>query len=58
MVSKLLQFIKDLFTAPSEQQMLDEFVSSNHPKSVGEVEHWIKVYDQRKLRSQALAHWR
>lgn len=57
MLSKLSQLIKNLFTSPSEQQMLDDFVSSNHPRTVGEVEHWIKVYDQRKMRSQALVHW-
>jgi hypothetical protein len=56
MLSKLLNHIKNIFTI-TEQQMLDDFITSNQPKTVSEVEHWIKVYDQRKLRSQSVAHW-
>jgi hypothetical protein len=58
MLSKLSQLIKELFRVPSEQEVLDDFIASNHPKSVGEVEHWIKVYDQRKANSRFLQHWR
>lgn len=57
MLSKFFHFIKELFTAPSEQQVLDDFIASHQPKSVGEVEYWIKVYDQRKSSARLYNHW-
>ena len=55
MLSKLLSFFKNAFTAPSEQERLDAFISAQHPTSVGDVEYWINVYDrmQHKNRSQS-----
>lgn len=45
---KLLQWIKSLFAAPSYQAELERFVSSKHPTTTAEVEHWIRQYDTQK----------
>jgi hypothetical protein len=46
----LLKWIKNLFGGSTYQAELDKFVSSKHPTTVSEVEHWIRHYDQRSLR--------
>jgi hypothetical protein len=48
---KLLNWIKSLFGASSYQGELDKFVTSKHPSTTAEVEHWIKVYDQHQHKS-------
>jgi len=48
MLSNLLSFFKAIFTAPTEQESLDAFISAQHPTSVGDVEYWIEVYDRRQ----------
>jgi len=45
---QLLQWIKSLFAAPSYQDALEVYVSSKHPTTTAEVEHWIRQYDTRK----------
>jgi hypothetical protein len=45
---QLLKWIKSLFTAPSYQDELDAYVTSKHPTTTAEVEHWIRQYDLRK----------
>jgi hypothetical protein len=45
---QLLQWIKSLFTASSYQDELDVYVTSKHPTTTAEVEHWIRQYDSRK----------
>lgn len=44
---QLLKWIKSLFSAPSYQDSLDTFVTSKNPTTTAEVEHWIRIYDQR-----------
>jgi hypothetical protein len=48
MLSKIFNKIKNIFEPVSEQHRLDAFISSQHPTTVAEVEHWTKVYDQRQ----------
>jgi len=44
---KLLKWITSLFDLNSSYQAgVDAYVSSKHPKSVGEVEHLIKQYER------------
>ena len=59
MLSKLLTFINKIFTAPSEQERLDAFITRQQPTSVGDVEYWINVYDriQYNNRSQSFGHY-
>lgn len=45
---KLLQWITSLFAASSHQDELNSFVTSKRPTTTGEVEHWIRVYDQKQ----------
>ena len=45
---QLLQWIKSLFAAPSYQDELEFYISSKHPTTTAEVEHWIRQYDGHK----------
>lgn len=45
---QLLKWIKSLFVEASYQDSLDSFIASKRPTSPCEVEHWIRVYDQKK----------
>ena len=48
MLSKIIQTLQKLFTAPTEQESLDAFISAQHPTSVCDVEYWIDVYDRNQ----------
>jgi hypothetical protein len=45
---QLLQWIKSLFAARSYQDQLDSYITSKHPTTTAEVEHWIRQYDSRQ----------
>jgi hypothetical protein len=45
---QLLKWIKSLFAATSHQDALDAYITSKHPTTTAEVEHWIRQYDTRK----------
>ena len=46
MLSNLKTAINKFFSAPSEQEKLDDFIARQQPTSVGDVEYWITVYDR------------
>jgi hypothetical protein len=46
----LLKWIKSLFGGSTYQAELDRYIAAKHPTSVGEVEHWIRQYDNRVAR--------
>jgi hypothetical protein len=46
----LLKWIKSLFGVSAYQAELDKFISSKHPTTVSEVEHWIRHYDHKTAR--------
>ena len=48
MLSNIINKIKQMFTAPTEQNKLDAFIARQQPTSVGDVEYWINVYDRRQ----------
>ena len=43
---QLLKWIISLFSATSQQDELDAFITSKHPSTTAEVEYWIQYYDQ------------
>jgi len=45
---KLLQLIKNLFKSTSDQDRLNNFIIGKQPTTASEVEHWIRVYDQKQ----------
>jgi hypothetical protein len=48
-MTKLLEKLKKFLSPKATYQSnLDAFVSSKRPTTVAEVEHWIKIYDDRK----------
>jgi hypothetical protein len=48
MLSNIIDKVKQVFTAPSEQEKLDDFITRQQPTSVGDVEYWIGVYDRKQ----------
>jgi hypothetical protein len=48
MLYNLIEKVKQVFTSPSEQEKLDDFITRQHPTSVGDVEYWINVYDRKQ----------
>ena len=51
---QLLKWIKSLFGASSYQDDLDSFITSKHPSTTAEVEHWIQQYSKRNHSGWAL----
>lgn len=47
-MSQFFTWLNGLFAAQSYQDSLDRFVTSKHPTTTAEVEHWIREYDQHK----------
>ena len=37
-----------LFTSPSQQQELDNFIVSRNPTTPAEVDYWVREFDLRK----------
>lgn len=48
MLANLIKQVKQAFAVPDQQDQLDKFIREQHPTSVGDVEHWIKIYDRRQ----------
>lgn len=44
----IFTWLKRLFAGQSYQDSLELYIASKHPTSPGEVEHWIREYDQHK----------
>ena len=45
---KLLKWIKSLFKETTYWDCIESFVASKNPQTIAEVEHWVRVYDQRQ----------
>lgn len=45
---KLIKWIKSLFATPSYQDCVDRFINSKQPKTVAEVDYWIREYNQAR----------
>lgn len=43
---KLIKWITSLFTTPTYQDSVEQYINSKYPKSAAEVEFWAKRYDQ------------
>jgi hypothetical protein len=46
----LFNLITRLFTLPSEQTTLENFITSKRPTNGAEVDHWIRYYYDNKSR--------
>lgn len=53
MLSKFFESLQKAFAAPTEQEKLDDFITRQHPTSVGDVEYWINVYDREQHRQRS-----
>lgn len=47
MLFNIISKFKSALTPVDEQQAIDKFITEHNPTSVADVEHLIKVYDQR-----------
>jgi len=53
MLSNLIEKFQKALQGPTEQEKLDEFVTRQHPTSVGDVEYWINEYDRIQYRQRS-----
>ena len=44
---KLLERLAEMFPAQSYQSRLDQYITSRHPQSVADVEHFVKQYERQ-----------
>jgi len=53
MLSKFIESLQKIFSAPTEQERLDDFITRQEPTSVGDVEYWINVYDRAQFNQRS-----
>ena len=53
MLYNIVEKLKQVFTAPTEQSKLDAFIAQQQPTSVGDVEYWINVYDRMQYTNRS-----
>lgn len=58
MLAKITELLKSIFKTPSLHDELDAFITRQQPTSVGDVEHWINVFDRRQARGNLWIHTR
>lgn len=52
--TKIVQWINTVFAVDTHASHMDAYIASKNPTTAAEVEHWIKLYDQRLNRGNYL----
>jgi len=48
MFKKISKFLQRIFIVSNYRTEAEQFIMSKKPQSIAEVEHWVRIFDQRQ----------